>query len=443
MKSINLSNMKTIKLPLQNKIDITKLQQQFSNVVRFAYNRFVDGKDQKEIRNLCKSLKNVELMNSWFIQCAIMKGKTVLDTRGSKVIFGGKQNYFDRVKKQISKEEFKENRLMNINSQGDIRHCGNRFFKFQVIEENAIIFKPNRKKHIRLLLPKLRNNIKKELFNLQKLMENKELPVTIDLNEKFIFITFEETKLQNDKNKTELLNDRVLGLDLNPNNIGLNISSFDDKEEQKILHTCLFDLSYYNRHLGVTSNSKQQKYQNDKFKHLLFEVCKKIEKLAIHYKCSKICLEDLSFKNANNKNKEFNRLTKNRWFRNLVCTNLKKRCKVSNIEFVTVNPAYSSFIGNLVYNKFPDAINASLEISRRAYYKYVKNKFFPELNKSLYDQRKKPANLKDCSTWKELFDMFKNSKLRYRVSLENCKPSKVFSLFNINSRIIIYDFISN
>ncbi len=45
------------------------------------------------------------------------------------------------------------------------------------------------------------------------------------------------------------------------------------------------------------------------------------------------------------------------------------------------------------------------------------------------------------SSWKELFEIFKKSKLKYRFPLEEGKFSKVFSLRNINSNIILYSFI--
>ena len=45
----------TIKLPYKTEFNnIQKLQQQYSNVVRFAYNRFLENKKQIEVRSLQK-----------------------------------------------------------------------------------------------------------------------------------------------------------------------------------------------------------------------------------------------------------------------------------------------------------------------------------------------------------------------------------------------------
>ena len=45
------------------------------------------------------------------------------------------------------------------------------------------------------------------------------------------------------------------------------------------------------------------------------------------------------------------------------------------------------------------------------------------------------------SSFQELYDKIKNSKTRYRVSLDDLKESRVFSKFNIKSRQTLYKFI--
>jgi predicted transposase len=56
--------MKTIKLPYNTTEDLTYLFKQYSNVVRYSYNRFVDGNSEKDIRLLTKSLSNIDNLNS-------------------------------------------------------------------------------------------------------------------------------------------------------------------------------------------------------------------------------------------------------------------------------------------------------------------------------------------------------------------------------------------
>ena len=126
----------------------------------------------------------------------------------------------------------------------------------------------------------------------------------------------------------------------------------------------------------------------------------------------------------------------NRWLRNLFIGNLRKRCRIENIKLKEVHPAYSSFIGNLLYSndKTPDPIASSIELSRRSLYD-----FYPKLN--LSDRWKELVKDK-FDSWKKLYDFIvKKSKLKYRFPLEEGKFSKVFSLRNIKSNITLYSFI--
>ena len=70
--------MKTIKLPYKTNEDLTSILKQYSSVVRYSYNRFLDGKTEKDIRELTKSLNNIDLLNSWLVQCGIKDGKSVI-----------------------------------------------------------------------------------------------------------------------------------------------------------------------------------------------------------------------------------------------------------------------------------------------------------------------------------------------------------------------------
>ena len=64
--------MKTIKIPYtttdSNSSIISNYRQLQSIIVRYAYNRFLENKSEKDIRLLCKNLNNVELLNSWLVQ---------------------------------------------------------------------------------------------------------------------------------------------------------------------------------------------------------------------------------------------------------------------------------------------------------------------------------------------------------------------------------------
>lgn len=102
--------MTTIKLKLEREIDILKEQRAFNNVVRLSFNRYQDNFKEKEIRSYLKN--KFENQNSWFVQCGIKVGNQLFQKhKDKKIIFGGKHNLKQYLKKLISKDEYKENKL--------------------------------------------------------------------------------------------------------------------------------------------------------------------------------------------------------------------------------------------------------------------------------------------------------------------------------------------
>ena len=78
--------MKTIRLKVKNKVDFAKELKLFNSVVRYSFNRFQEELSLKEVRNKVKELFKG---NSWFIECAIGKGKQVFEKhKDKKIIFG-------------------------------------------------------------------------------------------------------------------------------------------------------------------------------------------------------------------------------------------------------------------------------------------------------------------------------------------------------------------
>jgi IS605 OrfB family transposase len=421
--------LKTIKLPYKVEEDLEQIIRQYSIVVRWSYNRFLEGKLEKDIRLLSKELNNVDLLNSWLVQCAIKDGQGLQKRfKNEKVIFGGKNNFIKRCKNLISKQDFIEKRYSPINIQGEMLQKGNRSFHLDIIENNQIIFKLNKNKHIKFNLPKLRNNIKKELFKLQQINEVKcgetgyTYSVRFDL--KNIYISFEEFK---NENKIILNENRCLGIDLNPDAIGISVLD----NGNKVIYVQEFSLKMiFNKILSekLSSDSKRMKYFQNKLKFETFEISKSIVSIAKQFNCKTVFIEDLNFKGTLDI-KLSNRKNKNLWKRELFINNLRKRLNIEQIKLFEVNPSYSSFIGNMMYD-YTDPINASIEIARRGFeYKIKKNKneFYPSFG--VKQQWKKMAT--SFSDWKGFYLDIKNSKLKYRVSLNDVKH--LFKVFKQNS----------
>ena len=402
-------------------------------MVRFAFNRYKDSKSEKGIRLLSKSISNVPT-DSWFIQCAIKKANYLFLTNKEKIIFGGKFSFYQRLKHKLDKDIFKENRLLGIYSQGEILRCGNRKFKLDIVS-NQIIFKFSKTKHINLQLPTLHKNYLYELINLEEQCNQKFSNFSVELKLDKIFITFDDSKIycSNYVGNSNV----VAGIDMNPNYIGFSISKWNNGK-RKVLLEEQYDLFHFTKNLHKASDDVKSKHQNNKQIYELKEVAKDIIKKSKQFNAGKFGIEDLNFKIGNQgKGKSFNRLTKNKWKREALVSALKKLCLLNRIDFIEVNPVYSSFIGN-VLNEAPDPIAASLEIARRAIFKYIKGQFYPELIKaeSLFNQWKESASWV-YSSWKELFDIIKTAGVKYRRSLESF-DSEVFRLKSSKSMINLY-----
>jgi IS605 OrfB family transposase len=433
----------TIKLPYTASSNFTALRKQFSSTVRWSYTRFKEGKSEKEIRSFFKNLQHTDLLDVWTANCAISEGKYVYtQNKDQKVIFGGKINFYSLLKGKLSKEEWSAKRLLPLGIQGEKAEHGNRKFKMDVVENNQLIFKLNRKEHFVLTLPNLRKNIRQQLFKLQELNENEGHTYSIKLDEKYVHISFKEFK---NESPIETNKNRYVGIDLNPDAIGVSIFEGKTLLEAKEFSLKMISNKFISSKLS--SDSPKAKYYQNKLKFETLEISKAIAKMATQHRCAHIFIEDLNFKQKvkNKYNNVGNRKCKNLWKRELFVQNLRKRAGVVGIHLSEVNPAYSSFVGNLQHD-YTDAVNASMEIARRGYeFKILNNKngFYPKFNlKNSFQHQWKETGIELVEDWKKFYLLVKNAKLRYRVFLDEVKiPFRVFRMSSPKSGIFLYDFV--
>jgi hypothetical protein len=266
--------------------------------------------------------------------------------------------------------------------------------------------------------------------------ENNQYTYSIKLTDTHIYISFEEFKTETQIN---LIENRYLGIDLNPTNIGISICECDNNNEHKILKTVQFDFGkivdkIYN--CKQSSNHKDTKYWNNKLNHEILQISKTISNLSKAFNCKYIFIEELNFKFQKKEfSKSLNRLVKNLWKRNKFINNLNKRCNINNQKLIEINPAYSSIIGNCMYN-YVDGVNASIEIGRRGFEIKVlrnKDKFYPavKLKDTILHQWKEMENVMFDGSWKKVYTLLKNLGIRYRVSLDACLHK--FNVFQQNS----------
>ena len=431
--------MKTIILDITSDIDneLLNTQKVFNNMVRYGYNRLIDNNNLTE-KNLRKLINVTFKQPSWLSQCAIKDAIYLFKsnkTKGLKtVIFGGFKNLKDYLLHKKSKEQYKLDKLLPITIQGETLRHSNRMFNFN-FNNNEVIYKANRKQYFTLIFKQPRKNILRDLFQLQELSKQNKIAITVKLNvvTNKLYIIFDESKLQYEK-YTNLKNNRVIGIDLNPNAIGLSILEFDNNNSEffKILH----------KEVISTYELNKKNISNNKRKYELIKICYHIDKLLKTWKCNRICLEELTIVSSDKqKGKTFNRLCNNVWYRNLVINKLKMLSTMHGYFITKINPAYSSVIGNILYGNetTPDMVASSIEVVRRAYNKFKKGHFYPPIQFDHLNEQWKQT-LSGLNSWKEMFNKVKKLKLKYRFLLLDYIQNAVFSKTYIKQCVTLYTF---
>lgn len=430
--------MKTVKLTISNKVDVLDDIRVFSSIVRVAFNRYQDGLDEKEVRAYCNSMFN---HNSWFIQSAIKEASAMYKLKGEKhILFGGKNNLHQYLKGLIDKAMFKYRRMFPVGIQGEKLHKGNRLFILD-LDNQRLTYKPSKDRHVDIQFLPMKKKIAEELSKVQELANQNKITVSVKLSEKYVWLTYDESLIYDARFK-KLKSKRVLGIDMNPNYIGLSVIEFDKHDEFNVLHKRVFDLSKLTISSGKASTDSKSKYITNKLKHETIAIAYEISKLVDVWKCKMVAIEDLSIKPMDQKKgKTLNKLCNNKWERGLFVTKLNMLANLHKFNIVEVNPAYSSIVGNLAYGgeNTPDMVAASIELARRAYKKFNKGWFYPRFSIQFRDEQWKQT-LGSVENWKELFRKIKETGLKYRFLLRDYVQNAVFSKNYIQNCYSIYAF---
>jgi len=392
------------------------------------------------------------------------------------VVFGGKSilrkisflSNTNRDEALLWKQKFNQNRILPLSVVGEALQNSNRKFDFDFFNNN-VVFKPSMgiKIPIEFYCSKGHSIY---LNKLQSLIGTQA--ISLKLNNDYIWISFDEQKLnsyefneneyfkevkaipkdhkqlrkdcyrkwaieQRERQLKNKIESRYLAFDLNPEYIGFAVL-----DRENVLHKQVVNLSSLCTKTRLSSTDKKQIYQNNKRIHEIRQAFKYIFSIATHYKVAKCAMEDLNFKEkgVNNSATEANRKTRNIWHRELTINLILKYCNLYGIEHIAVNPAYSSFIGNIKHNYF-DPLNAALEIGRRGIQKYLKGGFYPSLERIDFDtmcQLGLDVQNNTISNWVEAFRIFKTLGLRYRRELKNFVEVNLQSFKSCTS---LYNFV--
>ena len=396
---------------------------QYSSVVRYAYKRVINDNitKQSDLESYIKSnMKNIDLLDASWIKAAVKKATEL--SRDKKIYFGGKSNFFKRKYLKINELD----KSIPLDIRGSSNDKGNRKAKLNLIN-NEIIFKPSKSEHYNIPL-NLSKNEYKLLYQLENQCFKGENYFNIKMDKNYIYISFDESRLKVEESISKI-KDRILGIDLNPNWIAFSIK---DYKSNNLIHKEIIGLKELNKQ---SSNKK---------KHELYEIVKYIVNKTIHYQVDKVVIERLSIYSKNNhKGKNYNRMINNDWNRNDFVNNLSKWLNINDIKLIQINPAYSSFMGQIDHPEEYDSVAASLEIGYRGYLLSNGNKNYItdrvlNINDLLSTRWKKMIADQIFNTYIELYEFFKKKKFlsSYRF-LFQCNGFSL-RMNSIKSNVLIY-----
>ena len=406
------------------------------------------------------------------------KRNCLIKSLDNEIVFGGRRNLkqhtyhlneynrtgdLDHLRQQIeSLEKYRAQRILPYYLIGKANENGNRKFDL-FFNENKVVFKPSKNEHIELQLRPNRVQ-RNHLIRLQQACDAGQIAVSIAVKEDFIVFTYNNEVLagfafdgkeyqramkalklklgyknlskeeqdaltpefkalkrsyyqeQEERQLANKIEDRVAAIDMNPEYVGLTI-----RDSKKILFTRCYDLSELLA--NVVGNNTKEIQGN------LGAIYREIFKELQHYKVAYFFSEKLEFDKTTNKPKSANRKNHNLWCREFQKGLIQKHCQNLGIIHKEIKAAYSSYVGNMIYDLF-DPVAASAELARRGLIllQKITEEWYPdtkefrldnllELNRSV---GQKPTYVPVTRTWDES-DLKKFRSLSVRSGLSQIR----------------------
>ena len=290
---------------------------------------------------------------------------------------------------------------------------------------------------------------------LKELQFTKTVPITYSLDTECVYIAVDNSAFE--KHVYRTIKDRVMAIDINPEFIGWSVTDWSDAGYKIVTSGVISIQPLNNKHkeIHLSTNDKKNLCFNNKRKHEIIHIAKQLFMLCKHYRCETFAMEDLDMKHKDVESKRINRLINNLWCRNLLTHQIKKHILCSPTAFISVQPQYSSIIGNIVYRNecLPDPILASIEIGRRGFeystqYIYKRRQIkktviLPDFNSVRTRIALSLEEMGICGhfkNWLELFSVVKKPGVKYRFPLAECFSVSHFSKFYKRKLLVIYNF---
>ena len=424
-------------------IEYGKYQKQYSSSVHIIYRylcrSMANGKELQskkeyyrkgsDMRTYFSTMKNVELIqdNEWFFHCAYYDAYELVKTNGRHVVFGSKRGYKDYLKGLLSKEEYECRKLRPFHCIGTARpYKGNQ--KFRLTEDlKHIIFQPNKKTHITMSLYDIPYNYANMLRTIYNKQEDYSLPVTYQLEENgklsiqvdLLKLYPETTMLNND-----LIPNRVFACDTNPNYYGWVVADWKQDGNFKVISYGVESFKELNgrenelkNKLGKASTGRY--HYTEKKEYEIKSFSNDLIKIAKHFKCGVISIDDVSMHSSDKKKGRcFNKTVNNDWLRIKFAQTYQKNAILSGAKVVHTKTPFSSVVGNFLfrYLNMPDMCLAAFELSRRAYTTAT-------LNLTVYDASADKHIFPDINIYRDFYD--KSCKL-FKIKEQNLSLKDIY-----------------
>lgn len=274
------------------------------------------------------------------------------------VIFGGKKNFYKRLKGKLSRNEWKDLRSNTLYSRGDKSKKGNLNTRIVFDDKDQLFYlevanpllveggKQSPRLRFKLQVPdKYYNEIVEQVLphvvgvTSKKKNIEEYTPYSIELKRNnakiYVHITYDEVAYGSILNWNEKIqSDLIAGIDVNIDRVAVSILT----KEGNLLESKTF---YCHEMEYVKSNRRSN---------ISGEIAKDIVGYLLSWNAGAIVVEDITLKQDHDTNKRFNRLV-----HSFAKTKMQKAIISRGIKFgfkiKKVNPAYTSVIGRFKYSK--------------------------------------------------------------------------------------------
>ena len=361
--------MQTISVPYtctdQARGRLTDVCRVYGAAVRTAYAnaRRTDGSAlrQKELRDLVKArFSPLQITDAWLLHCATLEGMDLRKVRpDGRLVFGGRPQLERRSKGLISREAWRETRLRPLCSRGDKTQAGNRHFRLS--PDASICTLSVYGRPVVLRLAAMRGKAGEILRQVAGLAAAKAINLTFRLDGTRLHVTLDPADLPAHPERlapVSAVPGRALGIDLNPDWIGLSVVEVADSADPTDLrHARLLDHRLLR--LAVPPDARAEQVRE-----ILAGAAGEALALARAWGCGEAVLEKgLGKLRSAGRNRRLNRLL-NHWARRVFGAMLARRAGLAGIGLREVWGGYSTTIGNMAFPA-PDACASAAEIARR------------------------------------------------------------------------------